>query len=239
MLNNCQRRLLPTLAVLFAPAVMAQGIIYVQMPPSPSLGLVQDPNTGQWVDPFASYDAQGLRLWGTAQSPATYNLVLNGQVAYTFTSQDSGFTINATGNNQIIGGYLDNLGAQGAYPLSGGAFIGPNLGSSTYTWFGGESTIAAATASETIGSPILFTGPFAGVASAYIGLEFYFDGDAYYGWVRVGAPVSINGGWIYDYAYETTPNTPIAAGAVPEPNTLALVAVGALLLGFRRGHNSH
>ena len=113
MLNNCQRRLLPTLAVLFAPAVMAQGIIYVQMPPSPSLGLVQDPNTGQWVDPFASYDAQGLRLWGTAQSPATYNLVLNGQVAYTFTSQDSGFTNNEQGTIKLLVAILTILVRKG------------------------------------------------------------------------------------------------------------------------------
>jgi len=177
---------------------------------------VQDPITGQWVDPFALYDAQGLRLWGV-ENPASYNLILDGQVAYTFTSQDSGFTIDAMGNNQIIGGYLDNLGAQGAYPLPSGAFVGANLGSTTCTWLGGESTIAAVRASDTIGSPILWGGAFAGVASGYIGLEFYTDGQPYYGWVRVGAPVSINGGWIYDYAYETSPDTPIKAGQTNEP----------------------
>jgi hypothetical protein len=89
--------------------------------------------------------------------------------------------------------------------------------------------------SDTIGSPTLFTGPFAGVVSAYIGLEFYTDGQAYYGWVEVGAPASINGGWIYNYAYETVPNTPIFAGEVPEPATWGLVVLGAIvLLGSRK-----
>jgi len=117
--------------------------------------------------------------------------------------------------------------------------IGGDLNSTTYTWLGQDSlfgsvTLASALASDTIGSPILFTGPFAGVTSAYIGLEFYIDGQAYYGWVDVGAPASINGGWVYNYAYETTPNTPIFAGEVPEPAAWGLVAAGALVFLSRQ-----
>jgi hypothetical protein len=237
---NCRRWLLPVLAVLLAWTSLggAQGIVYKQLPPSPSLGLVQDTN-GNFVDPFAPYDSQGLRLWGNAQSPTNYNLILNGQLAYTFTSDGTGFGISATGTNQIIGGYLDNFGAQGAYPLLSGAFIGVNLGSTTYTWLGGESTIADVRASDTIGSPILWTGPFAGVASGYVGLEFYTDGQAYYGWVRIGAPASINGlGWVYDYAYQTSPNTSIFAGEVPEPSTFALLTLSGVAVGLLRRKRS-
>jgi hypothetical protein len=227
---------LPALAVLLAwPLVgAAQGIIYDQLPPSPSLGLVQDPTTGQWVDPFAPYDAQGLRLWGSVDSPVSYNLVIDGQVAFTFTSGYN-FEIDPVGNNKVIGGYLDDLGATGAAPLSGGYQIGADAGE--YTWLGdGSLVLATARASDTIGSPILFSGPFAGVASGYIGLEFYVDDEAYYGWVRVGAPATINGGWIYDYAYETAPNTSIFAGEVPEPSIVALLLGGGISFAFfRRG----
>lgn len=230
----CQCWLLPALAVWLALPFIgeAQGIVFEQLPTSPSLGLVQDPNTGQWVDPFAPYDAQGLRLLGTVDNPTSYSLVMNGQVAFTFNS-GTDFDIDPTGNNKVIGIYLDSLGAMGATPLPSGYQIGSDAG--IYTWFGGGAlNLATARASDTIGSPILFSGSFAGVASAYIGLEFYVGGDAYYGWVRVGAPASINGGWIYDYAYETSPDTPITAGAVPEPTTWSLLTLGALFALYRR-----
>ena len=216
----CQCWLLPALAALLVlPLIGEARIVFVQLPPSPSLGLVQDIN-GNWVDPFASYDSQGLRLWGTAENPATYNLVLNGQVAFTFASQDSGFDLAPAGINRVIGGYLDGAGAVGAVTLPSDTTIGPDPGA--YAWFshdqavGGTLGLATARASGIIGSPILFTGPFAGIQSAFIGLQFQVDGQTYYGWVRVGAPVSINGGWIYDYAYETSPDTPINAGQTNE-----------------------
>jgi hypothetical protein len=48
------------------------------------------------------------------------------------------------------------------------------------------------------------------------------NGETHYGWVRVGAPLAFfNGGWLYDYAYETRPDTPIVAGAKPVPVPLA------------------
>jgi hypothetical protein len=145
---------------------------------------------------------------------------LNGQVAFTFNSGND-FDIDPAGSNKAIGVYLDNFGAAGAYPLPNGALIGPDTGT-TYTWLGhdpllGALVLANATGSGIIGSPILFAGPFAGVESAFIGLQFQVNGQTYYGWIRVGAPVSINGGWIYDYAYETSPNTPINAGQTSEP----------------------
>jgi hypothetical protein len=236
---NCRCWLLPALAVVLALPLVgeAQSIVHEQLPPSPSLGLVQDIN-GNWVDPFASYDAQGLRLWGTAENPASYSLILNGQVAFTFISQDSGFDLVPAGTNRVIGGYLDGAGAVGAAPLPSDTPIGPDAGA--YTWFsrdqavGGAIGLAAVRDSGIIGNPILWGGPFAGVASGYIGLEFYSGGQAYYGWIRIGAPASINGGWIYEYAYETIPNTSINTGAVPEPSTWAFLSFGSVILFIAR-----
>ena len=80
----------------------------------------------------------------------------------------------------------------------------------------------------------------------YIGLEWDFDGtsDVRYGWARVDVtpvstapnPPGFFSATLYDYAFEMTPNTPILAGAVPEPGSLALLAAGGggLALARRR-----
>lgn len=63
---------------------------------------------------------------------------------------------------------------------------------------------------------------------AYAGFRFNAADGTHYGWIRL----SVNAG-IIDFtsaAWESTPNTPIAAGAVPEPSTLAGLAVGAVAL---------
>ncbi len=235
---RCQCWFLPALAALFAwPLIgVPEGIVFEQLPPSPSLGLVQNTN-GVWVDPLAPYDSQGLRLWGTPENPTNHDLVLGRQVAFTFNS-GSDFDIAPTGSNQVLGVYLDELGTEGAAPLPSGYQIGPDAGAS-YTWLGGDTVfLATVRASGTIGSPLLFSGPFAGVASAYIGLEFYVSNQVYYGWVRVGAPVSINGGWIYDFAYETSADTPIQAGQVSEPISFTANLTGANETPPNRSGNS-
>lgn len=63
----------------------------------------------------------------------------------------------------------------------------------------------------------------------YIGAQFLLSGNTHYGYVGyqgTGAQGSANGR-VFAIAYETTPNTAIAAGAVPEPSSLALLAAGA------------
>jgi len=56
----------------------------------------------------------------------------------------------------------------------------------------------------------------------YTGVEFYIGAELHYAWIRVGSPLTgTHGGYIYDYAYETRPNTPIMAGAKPVPVPLA------------------
>ena len=78
-------------------------------------------------------------------------------------------------------------------------------------------------------------------AVAYLGVEFLIGGDLHYGWVGLTActpdvytgcqagpkdpgVVTIQ---ITGFAYQSAANTPIQAGAVPEPSQLPLLALGA------------
>ena len=73
---------------------------------------------------------------------------------------------------------------------------------------------------------------FAEDTPLYIGVQFD-PGDGYhYGWIgvtRSGLDLDVSG-----WAYEQTAGVPIEAGAVPEPGTLCLLAVGAVGLLRRR-----
>ena len=68
--------------------------------------------------------------------------------------------------------------------------------------------------------------------TGYIGLRMNFGGITNYGWAQLNYgpniedPVTISG-----FAFESTPNAPINAGAVPEPSAVALAGLAALLLG--------
>jgi hypothetical protein len=77
-------------------------------------------------------------------------------------------------------------------------------------------------------------GYFQGNTDAYAGIRLEAGGNFYYGWLHI-QNVGLNFGQITDWAYETSPNTPILAGAVPEPSPTALLAAGMLsLLLLRR-----
>ncbi len=81
------------------------------------------------------------------------------------------------------------------------------------------------------------TGPFAGV-DGYLGIRFYSGSNLHYGWIRLdfdnGFP-NVPQGFLTEWAYSSVPGQPITAGAVPEPSTVALIALGAVgLWKFRR-----
>jgi hypothetical protein len=210
----CQCWLLPALATLLALATvdaLGQGTtVYGHFP-----------TTEPVVFP---YDAEGTRLWAEpGMPPQTYDLKINGQTAFTFYS-GTDFSIIPSSLNAVIGvqpGLPDDQ-SPFAIALAAGQPIGPEAAG--YDWLPNIPGIGGPTlvASRDIGS----IGYFAGIESAYLGLQFQLAGQTYYGWARAGAPVGgINGGWIYDYAYQTMPNTPILAGQVPEPSTFALLLV--------------
>jgi hypothetical protein len=91
------------------------------------------------------------------------------------------------------------------------------------------------------------SGPFAGGATRFVGLEFDIGGNTHYGWVRVSVVRGPNilddlQLTIHDWAYQDTPGAAIVAGQgippLPEPGSLAMLALGAVgalaLLRYRK-----
>lgn len=70
-------------------------------------------------------------------------------------------------------------------------------------------------------------------SNTYIGLSFASGSSTLYGWVRVSVNNSAGTFVVRDWAYDST-GAGIAAGAIPAPGALGLLAVGASGLGLLR-----
>jgi hypothetical protein len=75
---------------------------------------------------------------------------------------------------------------------------------------------------------------FNNASNAYLGLSFAVGSNLYYGWVRVSVNQATGSFVIHDWAYENS-GAGIAAGAVPAPGALGLLALGPAGLGVLRG----
>ncbi|MEP6821141.1 MAG: PEP-CTERM sorting domain-containing protein [Chthoniobacterales bacterium] len=106
--------------------------------------------------------------------------------------------------------------------IADGTVIGP---ASQLVGFGGVTTMSYGNA----------YGPWAGTTSGFLGLQFQLaDGSLVFGWIRLDV---VDGGdaRVLDWAFEDS-GAAIAAGAIPEPSSLALsfLAAGAAGLAYWR-----
>lgn len=204
------RRRLPPFALAalwsgFCMTAAAQStIIYGRFPPT----IVPPPAA------HFPYDDEGTRLFPGLTGASTYPMRFNGQLVYTFVAAQFGFTILPTSSAEaVVAVPVGEVGGGFVVPLA----VGQDIGSDAqgHFWMPGPTEWLLMGCAD-----FGCTGFFVGVESAYVGLRFQQDGKTYYGWVRVGAPFSgpaggLSGGWLYDFAYETRPDTPIKAGARP------------------------
>lgn len=71
-----------------------------------------------------------------------------------------------------------------------------------------------------------YHGSWVVASKGVLGLSLEVDGQTHYGWLRMSSNYR-ESFIVHDFAYESTPNTAIVAGAIPEPSTLALLLAGA------------
>ena len=159
-------------------------------------------------------------------------LDINGDGVTDFTFLASVSLVGVRSENQnryiIFPSPPPNIGG-GVEPLYSDFQIGPDLNDSNLEWFGIPTDFAPFGIWMSGESGGRFIGHH-----AFMGVEFEIDDSVHYGWINIKVEEDFPYGRIYGWAYESSPDTPIIAGEIPEPNTLLLLIGGAaLLLGMR------
>ena len=115
---------------------------------------------------------------------------------------------------KVVGGARTVTGPYGS-ALTSGAKIGPSAHFSSSV-AQGQLTLEFSGAFESGPSNYshVLVGPWGYVGSRYLGVRFLINGQIHYGWIRMSIDWAHRMiGTITEYAYETTPNKAITAGA--------------------------
>ncbi|MEM0965135.1 MAG: hypothetical protein AAGJ81_03145 [Verrucomicrobiota bacterium] len=157
---------------------------------------------------------------------------------------DGEFALYRVDDNAIFAGALTGANFSGRGSVIGRAALpfaayalppGFSIGATLATGYAFKQESSTGPVVFTVNSAIFVYAESAGFSigqSSLIGFRFDISGNTHYGWLRLeptAGPVG-RGITISEAYYESTPDTPIAAGAIPEPANAA-VGLGLLALG--------
>jgi hypothetical protein len=200
-------------AAFIVPGAAKADVIYV-------------PNVDAQVNQTGSYD---FNLSG----PSSDDITLTAQAG---TNPDGGDPTNEIDFSTGTGAQVNVGGGPffgDATDLAFGALIDPSAG-----YWGSSGKLVAY---DTVGDYTNGGWPSNG-DTGYLGFYFGAPGSPQAGWAQISTTANAGSASfeVLDYAYETTPNTPISAGEVPEPSALPLLVLGgAGLVAFRRRRAAH
>ncbi len=156
----------------------------------------------------------------------------DGFIDFTFAASINFVGVRSEGQNRyvIIPSPPPNIGGP-VEPLYPDYEIGLDLDGNP-EWFGINTDFATLGIWFDTGSSGNFRGHH-----AYMGIEFVIEDNTHYGWINLMIGHDGPYGEIYGWAYESTPNAPILAGAIPEPSTLLLLLTGGIGLLCMKSHS--
>jgi hypothetical protein len=134
-------------------------------------------------------------------------------------------------NGQIAVEKISDIWTGGGYPLAAGTEISASLiasGPVDLVWDSSEATLFIYGILD--GGDEDYGGFF---GEGYLGVSFEVDGSTHYGWIELSQAIDRPSPenqylYVHGWAYESTPDTPIVAGVIPEPSTGILTMVGSL-----------
>jgi hypothetical protein len=187
----------------FASSAWTQGVIYVT--PSHPIYYGSAPTT-QNIDITGSGCTNFVLFCDGAGAVLLYPQGSNSMIVAPIPgggALDAGFTLVAALNQG------DVIGSNAPSPQLGNQWFDAAASPTPYSQIGDDVEID---------NQIYTTSYFAGLTNAYIGFELVQGAVSYYGWMQVQNPFAlvsygIVSGEIVGWAYSTTPNTPIVAGA--------------------------
>jgi hypothetical protein len=134
-------------------------------------------------------------------------------------------------NSVAVGG--DDL----VVPLNRGDLVSANPSSldPAYVWYDPQvdSSSALLGGQNVFDGQYEYQGHWSGV-DGFVGLRFQYAGATHYGWMEIANSENVASGQVLGWAYETRPDTPIFAGAVPEPSTLSLLLLSGAAFWLAR-----
>ena len=189
------------------------------------------------------YRATDIRLGSAIGGPygeATREIDVDGDavtdwaVEFTIRRLNRFISLTDTGNTRFVFQSINDFGGVDIVPLDGSVYLSSDLSQGGLLWMTNPSPVGFSLVRTSINDGGVFDpGPFEGL-TAFLGFEFERLGQTHYGYAEV---TGINGDGliISALAWESEPGVGIRAGAIPEPSTFALLAVGFLgVLGRRK-----